>query len=187
MTTNLFRSLAALALGAMLAGCEIIECRICGAGERVVYTEVEPVTITVTGYGALDPALAANLAQQKLMALRASEVEAYRSLAERVKGVEISANSQVSDFLTDADRMSALVDAYVLRRSRISSQGYNAEGYYETILSLTLNEHFLREPVQTMEAYVYKPARDKYHTDHREVVRTHSTTEVHYDTGVHTH
>lgn len=191
MTLRPLKVLVILTMSGLLANCGIIECRICG-GYRTAHiteahTKAEPTTITVTGYGAIDPALANNPPQQTLMALRASEVEAYRTLAERVRGVEISANTRVSDFIADSDRINALVDAFTLREARIVTQGMNKEGYYETTVAITLEEQFFAAPLATMERYVYKPARSKYYSDHRKVLRTHSTVETHYDTGIHRH
>ncbi|MDO6746616.1 hypothetical protein [Gilvimarinus sp. 1_MG-2023] len=189
MTVRFLKYLSLLTISSLLASCGIIECRICGGynNEHVqaAHVQVEPLTIAATGYGAIDPTLAGNVPQQKLMALRASEVEAYRTLAERVRGVQISANTTVSDFITDADRMSALVDAYTLRESRIVTQGMNKEGYFETTVSITLGEQFFLAPLATMQGQTYGSTRGQHYPDQRQVVRTHSTVETHYDTGAH--
>lgn len=191
MMTPFVKRLALVAGLSALTSCGIIECRICGGYNNTntthshMHVKAEPITVTATGYGAIDPALGKNPPQQKLMALRASEVEAYRTLAEQVRGVEISANTKVSDFITDSDRMNALISAFTLRESRIVSQGLNSEGYYETTVSITLGEQFFLAPVTTMENSVYGATQTRHYPDQRELVRTHNTAEVHYDTGNH--
>ena len=191
----------AVLLTGLLSGCGIIECRICAgygadadasasasasatanAQATVSDTYPAPVTITATGYGALDPALANNPPQQELMALRASEVEAYRTLAERVRGVEITADTRVADFLTAHDRIFALVDTFVLAKSRVISQGPNRSGYFETTVALSLDTDFYRDPVATMEAEVNNPV-SKSQTLSPALPRTASTSAVHFDTG----
>ncbi|MCP8899870.1 hypothetical protein [Gilvimarinus xylanilyticus] len=191
----------ALLISSLLTGCGIIECQICGgydadtsanasahtsataSAHTTVGTDYPaPVTITATGYGALDPALASNPPQQELMALRASEVEAYRTLAERVRGVEITADTRVADFLTAHDRIFALVDTFVLAKSRVISQGVNRSGYFETTVALSLDTDFYRDPVATMEAEVNNPV-SKSQTLSPALPRTASTSAVHFDTG----
>lgn len=191
----------AVLLSGLLSGCGIIECRICSgygddtsanasasasatasAQSTVGTAYPAPVTITATGYGALDPALANNPPQQELMALRASEVEAYRTLAERVRGVEITADTRVSDFLTEHDRIFALVDTFVLVKSRVISQGPNRSGYFETTVALSLDTDFYRDPIASMEAEI-KNSVSSRPTTQPELPRTASTSAVHFDTG----
>lgn len=141
------------------SGCGIVRCKLCPLPEEsfrsVQGTKThqsmlwqqqvamaEPVVITVTGYGAPDERIK-NKPQQILMAMRASEVDAYRTLAERIRGVQISATTKVSDFVTDYDHLRAVVDGYI-HRARVGSQGLTAQGYYETSLSLTLDQNFFQ-------------------------------------------
>ncbi len=51
--------------------------------------------------------------QQKLMARRAAEADAYRKLAERVMGLQISSRSTVRDFATESDRISASLNHFI--------------------------------------------------------------------------
>ena len=178
----------ALLLSVFLGGCEMMECYTCG-NRHLATVPAEAETITVTGYGAADPALVNNRPQQTLMAMRASEVDAFRTLAERIRGVEVTSGTRVDDFVTGYDQMSALLHSYILQNARISSQGVTGEGFYETTLSLTLNERFyqlfLTRPAKRIvrTTSVHKPADDKYNNEYHTQVKTLSTSETHYNTG----
>ena len=143
-----------------LSGCGVLQCKLCAKkfgeeddlqaghvvqqqnqnGEFVVR---DPVVISVTGYEAPDSQVS-NAVQRRLMAMRASEVDAYRRLAERVRGVQVSSNTKVMDFITSYDDMRSIVDSYV-RNAKISFQGFTKEGYYETTLLLTLDNAFFNQ------------------------------------------
>ena len=87
-----------------LSGCGILRCTLCSNGEanaqvrgssiNMTHTssKSESLVITVTGFGAPN-SQTQNKPQQMLMAMRASEVDAYRTLAERVQGVQLSAST----------------------------------------------------------------------------------------------
>lgn len=150
------RLLTIASLVLALSGCGVLQCKLCAKkfGEQEMvqagmvkhveasHVRFEPVTITVTGYGAPD-AQTGSRAQRELMAIRASEVDAYRTLAERVYGLHVSSSTKVVDFVTSHDHLRAVVDSY-LGSAKISSQGLTKEGYYETTLSLLLDEDFFQ-------------------------------------------
>lgn len=150
------RFLTIVSLILVISGCGVIKCKLCARkfGEPEVvrsdvvkyieapHVNIKPVTVTVTGYGAPDAQIGSS-AQRELMALRASEVDAYRTLAERVYGLHVSSSTKVVDFITSHDHLRAVVDSY-LGSAKISSQGLTKEGYYETTLSLTLDEEFFQ-------------------------------------------
>lgn len=102
-----------------------------------------PTIISVSGYGALDPSLS-NATQQRLMGLRASKLDAYRALAERLRGVQINSSSRVEDFLARYDHLNAVVDAYV-SQAKVVSQFVNAMGACETVLALELDPGFYQQ------------------------------------------
>lgn len=139
-----------------LNGCGILQCKLCAKKfgeedfgstksssqqmEGYPRAYAEPVTISVTGFGAPDVQIA-NVAQRQLLAMRASEVDAYRRLAEQVKGVQVSSNTKVIDFVTSHDHIRSIVDSYV-RSAKIGTQGITKGGFYETTLVLTLGSDF---------------------------------------------
>ena len=60
-------------------------------------------TITATGYAVVSVQSHRNQAQQRLMAIRASKLDAYRSLTEQVYGQQLDASSTVADMVVTND------------------------------------------------------------------------------------
>lgn len=191
MKNSLLRAIFLVALSAFVvasSGCGIVKCKLCphpddgyGSSKQSATawqqaSDIEPVTISVTGYGAPDDRIK-NRPQQILMAMRASEVDAYRTLAERVRGVQISGTTKVSDFITDYDHLRATVDTYI-QRAKVSSQGVTNQGYYETTLSLTLDQNFF----QTFFVEQNQGTRSYRRTSDGIGVSTLSTSAAHYET-----
>jgi hypothetical protein len=58
-------------------------------------------TLRVTG----NAALAGDTAQDKLMAKRGAELDARRKLAEKIKGLQITSNTSVVDFVAENDQI----------------------------------------------------------------------------------
>ena len=52
-------------------------------------------------------------AQNKLLAKRAAEADAYRKLAETVKGLHITSDTVVRDFVTESDEIRASLDTFI--------------------------------------------------------------------------
>lgn len=129
------------------AGCGSLQCQYQGDEAEKNSSVTEPVmrpkSITVTGYGALDPGIG-NPTQQRLMGLRASKVDAYRALAERVRGIQISSSSKVADFITQFDHLNAMVDGYV-SQAKVLSQTVDEHGACSTILALEIDSTFYRQ------------------------------------------
>ncbi len=61
-------------------------------------------------------------AQAKLSAMRAARMDAQRRLAERIKGLRLTARTQVRDFIAESDRITAEMDAFLV--------GAEERGYY---------------------------------------------------------
>jgi len=55
----------------------------------------------------------AKVAQNKLLSKRAAEADAYRRLAETVKGVRITSDTHVRDFVTESDTITAEFDGFI--------------------------------------------------------------------------
>lgn len=51
--------------------------------------------------------------QQKLMAKRAAELDAYRNMAERILGLNVSSESTVRDFVLESDKIALSMDHFV--------------------------------------------------------------------------
>jgi hypothetical protein len=56
-------------------------------------------TLTATGYAVISVQNSKNPAQQRLMAIRASKLDAFRTLTEQVYGQQLDASSTVADMV----------------------------------------------------------------------------------------
>ncbi len=86
--------------------------------------------VRAKGYGVepKDPSL--TYAERTLMAKRAAKVDALRNLAEQVRGVRITSDSYVRDFITQSDEMKARVNTFV-QGARVVSERQMPDGSYE--------------------------------------------------------
>ena len=78
---------------------------------------------------------ATSQAQQRLMAIRASKLDAYRALTEQVYGQQIDANSTVADLIMTNDTFRAKVEGLIYG-ARLVSITPVGDDTYETTLSL---------------------------------------------------
>lgn len=106
---------------------------------------LEMVVVRVNGYGtagaAADAKLSAN--QKRLLAMRASKMDAYRALAERVHGTRIQGSTTVSNLVTTDDQLRAYVDNLV-RDARVTSVKELSDGSFETQMELILEPRIQR-------------------------------------------
>ena len=126
---------------------------------------MRPVTLTAIGYGATIPNSNYTEGQKRLMAMRASKLDAYRALAEQVYGVRITSNSTIAGLAAQHDSFRAYVDAYI-RGAKIVTVTPMADGNYETVLELELNEQFYQtvsqpqsQPVPQQQGSLEKPLK----------------------------
>jgi len=86
--------------------------------------------VRAKGYGVEpgDPSMTP--AEKTLMAKRAAKVDALRNLAEQVKGVRITSDSYVRDFITQSDDMRARVSTFI-QGARVVSERQMPDGSYE--------------------------------------------------------
>lgn len=106
------------------------------------------VRITATGYGATSNFDGYSTGQRRLMAMRASKLDAYRALAEQVYGVRIKGNTTVGALVTQNDGYRVYVDAY-LRGARVVSVTPMAEGNYETEVEIEMPADFAQRVATT--------------------------------------
>jgi hypothetical protein len=102
-------------------------------------------TITATGYAVVSVQSHRNPAQQRLMAIRASKLDAYRSLTEQVYGQQLDASSTVADMVITNDTFRTRVEG-VIYGAKLVSITPVGEDTYETTLSLD------RDVVQDLRA-----------------------------------
>jgi hypothetical protein len=76
-----------------------------------------------------------NPSQQRLLAIRASKLDAYRSLTEQVYGQQLDANTTVADMTVQSDTFRARVEGVIYGATLVSITPVG-EDTYETTLSL---------------------------------------------------
>ncbi len=109
----------------------------------------EPVAADVVrakGYGVEPKDASLTYAEKGLMAKRAAKVDALRNLAEQVKGVRITSDSYVRDFVTQSDEMRARLNTFI-QGARVVSERQMPDGSYEVEVEAdleTLRGIFLR-------------------------------------------
>ncbi len=97
--------------------------------------------VTAVGYGSTASYAQYASGQQKLMAMRAAQLDAYRSLAEQVYGVRIASNTSVSAYATQSDSVRSYVNSFI-RGARVTNTAAMADGNYEVTVELDMPEHF---------------------------------------------
>jgi len=101
----------------------------------------QPQVIRVKGYGTIQNAKKFNSAQKHLMGMRASKLDAYRAMAERVYGTALEGGSSIENLIMQDDRFKTYVDAFVHGAKVVSSEK-KKDGIYETVLEMTLDKEF---------------------------------------------
>ncbi len=118
----------------------------CGPDTPPLYIDdkgrkAESVRIRVTGYGAPPKAFYSD-PQRRLMAMRAAKIDAYRNLAERVKGIQIWGGTTVGDMVIEKDRFRVYLDTYLVG-AKVIAENPNEDGSFETVVELKVGSRFL--------------------------------------------
>jgi len=92
-------------------------------------------TLVATGYAVISVQNHKNPAQQRLLAIRASKLDAYRSLTEQVYGQQLDASTTVADMTVMSDTFRAKVEGVVYGATMVSITPVG-EDTYETTMSL---------------------------------------------------
>jgi len=112
---------------------------------KPVETQVDPVApliLRVVGYGAINPkAKGQSKVQKRLMSIRASRLDAYRAMAERVYGTKISGSSTVRDLVVHNDSFRTYVDTFI-HGARVVSSDVLEDGSVETVLEMVIDAGF---------------------------------------------
>lgn len=132
---------------------------------------LEPITVRVSGFGTYEDAAKDRLnTQKRLLARRASQLDAYRNLAERVYGTVIYGSSTVNDFVLRNDMFRTYVDTY-LRGAKLVAVNEHSDGVVESVMELRLEPRFRACVAEVAESDVRKycplplPMGDDSHGD----------------------
>lgn len=101
----------------------------------------EDETIRVSGRGAVVPDVTQTQAQQKLMAMRASRMDAYRNLAERLYGIELEGSTTVREMAAQHDQVRSFINRHV-SGARVVETVLMEDNIYQTTLQLTVGRRF---------------------------------------------
>jgi hypothetical protein len=95
-------------------------------------------TIMATGYAVISIQNHKNPSQQRLLAIRASKLDAYRALTEQVYGQHLDATTTVADMTIMSDTFRAKVEGVIYGAVLVSITPVG-DDTYETTLSLDSN------------------------------------------------
>ena len=103
--------------------------------------------LIASGYGTAEKSDKYSLPQIKLMAMRSSKLDAYRSLAEQVYGVRLRGMTTVENMIVTHDSYKSYVDAYlrgakILRTVAINHDKYAGDDGFETVVEIELTPRF---------------------------------------------
>ena len=95
------------------------------------------LVVSVAICGLVPAACALTEGQDKLLAKRAAQADAYRNLAERVYGLQIDSQTYVRDFVAVSDQVRTDVDIF-LRGARVTNVRYLPDGTCEVEVEMTI-------------------------------------------------
>jgi hypothetical protein len=119
------------------------------------------IKLSAVGYGSPNTYERYTEGQKRLMAMRASKLDAYRSMAEQVYGVRVTGGSTVGAMVLQNDNFRVSIDAYV-RGARVTNVTQMADGNYETTIEMDFDDSVVRSyavavPVRPVAVPVQAP------------------------------
>ncbi len=96
-------------------------------------TAAQRPSLTATGYAVISVQNAKTPAQQRLLAIRAAKLDAYRGLAEQVYGIYLDSNTTVADLVVKSDAFRTRVEGVVHGAQLGTITPVNNETYEVTI------------------------------------------------------
>ncbi len=78
--------------------------------------------------------------QDKLMAKRAAQVDAYRKLTEQIKGLRISSDTYVRDYVAESDQIQSALDSFIKGLRIDGMPRYLPDGTCEVDVQVTLQQ-----------------------------------------------
>lgn len=125
--------MAASLLSLLVSGCATTSDQYNDAMIETIINKQE--NIMATGYAVISVQPHDNPAQQRLLSIRASKLDAYRSLMEQVYGQYLDANTTVAEMVVESDAFKARVQG-VIYGAELESISPVGDDTYETTLTL---------------------------------------------------
>lgn len=119
-------------------------------------------------------------AQNKLLAYRAARADAIRKLAERIKGLRITSETTVRDFVTESDQIQTALMATLSGMEETSKPKYMEDGTCSVTLKITMQE-IITDLLKIRNAY-YKGG--KYKVEDIEKMTVTNTIKEFEETGM---
>lgn len=138
----------ALACASLLSACGTLHLP---ARQGAAQTAV--VTLNATGYAAVNNTVCVGQceriapAQRKLLAMRASRLDAYRTMAEQVYGLRIEGGSTVASLALKDDGFKVYIDAFI-RGARVTNVAQREDGTFETTVEMDFDANAARTQAQ---------------------------------------
>ena len=133
MTHILVKATAAAVLGLFLTGCATNQEKYDAAILEAMVDQNR--NILATGYAVISIQQHDNPAQQRLLSIRASKLDAYRTLVEQVYGQYLDANTTIEQMVVESDMFRARVQGVIYGAQLVSITPVG-DDTYETTLSL---------------------------------------------------
>ena len=132
-THSLRKAVAIISLSVLLGACPGNTAKY---NQSIMETMVDQrESILATGYAVISIQHHDNPAQQRLLSIRASKLDAYRSLMEQVYGQYLDANTTVAEMVVESDSFRARVQGVIYGAQLVSITPVG-DDTYETTLSL---------------------------------------------------
>ncbi|MGX4643253.1 LPP20 family lipoprotein [Massilia sp. SYSU DXS3249] len=142
----------ALACASLLSACGTVRLPLARPAVQPVV-----VTLSATGYGAVNTASCngqcerVSPAQRKLLAMRASRLDAYRAMAEQVYGMRIEGGSTVGSLALKDDSFKVYIDAFI-RGARVSNVAQREDGTVETTVEMDFDTNAAQSQARSPRA-----------------------------------
>ena len=121
-------SASAPGAAAVAAGSSTLE-----AGSVIAPLVERRETLTATGYAVISVQNHRNPAQQRLLAIRAAKLDAYRALTEQVYGLKVEANATVADMVVQNDTFRSRVEGVIFGATLVSITPAGDDTYEVTL------------------------------------------------------
>jgi hypothetical protein len=136
-----------LAIAGLIVSLLITACTTTKAPPAQSFQFLPNKTISAIGYGTVEKSDRYSRSQIKLMAMRASKMDAYRSLAEQLNGIQLRGQTGVENMEVTHESYQVYLNAYlrgarVKRTSAIGSDPYAGDDTFETVVELDLTPRF---------------------------------------------